>query len=279
MQGRGFASNAHLSMKTFALVPFAVLLLSSFVFADDQLRDVQTELKNQGFFYGETNGQMNAETTAAIRRYQIRNGLEVTGTLNKESRAALGIGGKSKAPAPAPAPAPVEKKKAAPPPVNLRKDATVEESDRNFLRREESKPRRTEPQEPIPPSPLTTPRDPSVVDPPAPLEPPGTDYPVLFSGTPYVNAPLEMQQQTLRRAQSLLASRGFYREIVDGLPGPATEEALLTFQRAARLTMSGRLDLETLTELRLLPNSTSAMGSAGFRAPQRVYRGIWIDRR
>ena len=266
-------------MKKIVILPLAFLFLGHFVFADDQLRDVQTELKSQGFFYGEATGQMNTETTAAIRRYQIRNGLEVTGTLNKESLTALGIGGKSKAPAPLPTPAPVEKKKAAAPPANLRKDQSVEESDRNFLRREESKPRRTEPQEPPPPSPPPTPRDRSIVDPPAPLDAPGTDYPVLFSRTPYANAPLEMQQQTLRRAQSLLASRGFYRDIVDGLPGPATEEALLTFQRAARLTMTGRLDLETLTELRLLPNATSALGSAGFRAPQRVYRGIWIDRR
>jgi peptidoglycan hydrolase-like protein with peptidoglycan-binding domain len=267
-------------MKRIALLPLALLLLGGFALADDQLRDVQTELKSQGFFYGDANGQMNPETTAAIRRYQIRNGLEVTGTLNKESLAALGIGGKSRAPAQPPTPAPVEKKKVAPPPPpNLRKDESVEESDRSFLRREETKQRRADPSQPIAPSPPSVPRDPSVVDPPAPLDAPGTDYPVLFSGTPYANAPVEMQQQTLRRAQSLLASRGFYRDIVDGLPGPATEEALLTFQRAARLTMTGRLDLETLSELRLLPNSSSALGSTGFRSPQRVFRGIWIDRR
>src|SRR6187399_2101061 len=98
-------------MKRIAALPFALLLFAGSIFADDQLRDVQTELKSQGFYYGEATGQMNADTAAAIRRYQIRNGLEVTGTLNKEALSALGIGGKSKAPAPQPAPAPVEKKK------------------------------------------------------------------------------------------------------------------------------------------------------------------------
>ncbi len=262
-------------MKKITLLPLALLLFAGSVFADDQLRDVQIELKSQGFFYGEASGEMNAETTAALRRYQIRNGLEVTGTLNKESLATLGIGGKSKAPA---APVPVEKKKTAPPPANLRRNEAVVESDRNFLRREENKQREPEPTEPPRFNPPPVSRDPSVIDPPAPLEPPGTDYPVLFSGTPYANAPLQTQQQTLRRAQSILSDRGFYRDIVDGLPGPATEEALLTFQRSARLTMTGRLDLQTLSELRLLPTSSNSVSASGFRAPQRVFRGIWVWR-
>ena len=57
------------------------LLLAVSAFADDQLRSVQNALKTQGFFYGEVSGQASPETTAAIRRYQIRNGLEVTGTV------------------------------------------------------------------------------------------------------------------------------------------------------------------------------------------------------
>lgn len=265
-------------MKKIALLPLALLFLAGSIFADDQLRDVQIELKSQGFFYGEANGQMNPETTAAIRRFQIRNGLEVTGTLNKESLSSLGIGGKSQAPASPPVPAPVEKKKPAAPPANLRKDDPVVESDRNFLRREESKQRPAESAEPLPPSPPSAPRDPSVVDPPAALEPPGADYPVLFSGTPYANAPLETQQQTLRRAQSILSRSGFYRDIVDGLPGPATEEALLSYQRTQRLMLTGRLDVETLGRLRLLPNQADYSDAAAFHSPKRVYRGIWIDR-
>jgi len=43
---------------------------------------VQQALKDQGFYYGEINGETNANLSAAIRRYQIRNGLQVNGELN-----------------------------------------------------------------------------------------------------------------------------------------------------------------------------------------------------
>ena len=253
------------------------LLLATAAFADDQLRSVQSELKTQGFFYGDANGQTSPETTAALRRYQIRNGLEVTGALNKETLAALGGAGKTApqvAPPPVPkaaTPAPAKK-----PPVNLRKDESVEDADRAFLEREETRRRepdaRTDPL-PYPPS---SPRDPSVVRPPAPLDAPGDDFPVLFARTPYATAPRPVQQQTLLRAQRILAGRGFYRDIIDGLPGLATEEALLTYQRAARLTLTGRLDLETLSVLGLLPGRSTRTEPPP-AATQRVYRGIWVN--
>src|SRR6185312_6108591 len=53
--------------------------------ADQPIADVQQALKDQGFYYGEINGQKDADTTAAIRRYQIRNGLQITGDLNDET--------------------------------------------------------------------------------------------------------------------------------------------------------------------------------------------------
>jgi len=266
-------------MKTIALLPLALLALSASGWADDQLRNVQSELKNLGFYYGDANGQQSAETTAALRRYQIRNGLEVTGTLNKETLAALKMG-PAKAPTaaakPAPAAPPVTEKKA--PPVNLRRPEPVEESDRDFLRRSESRnPRIPDAVAPLSPVDPPPPRDDSVIDPPAPLDAPSADFPVLFAGTSYANAPVSVQQSTLRKAQSLLASRGFYRDIVDGLPGPATEEALLTFQRASRLTLTGRLDVETMNELRLAPKS-SQFSVGGSRWSLRVYRGVWVDR-
>ena len=99
---------------------------------------------------------------------------------------------------------------------------------------------------------------------------------MLFAQTPYATAPLEVQQRTLRNAQATLASRGFYRDIIDGLPGPATEEALLSYQRAARLTLTGRLDLATLSALRLLPGRAVLRRSAP-EPTQRVYRGIWVN--
>lgn len=248
------------------------LLLAASAFADDQVRNVQSELKKQGFYYGDVNGQSSPETTAALRRYQIRNGLEVTGALSKETLDALNPGNARPAPQVAPSPAPAKK-----PPVHLRKDEPTEDNDRAFLEREETKRRTDEPDARfsapyIPP----VPRDPSVLRPPVPLDSPSNDFPVLFARTPYATAPVEIQQRILRNAQSVLASRGFYRDIIDGLPGPATEEALLTYQRAARLDLSGRLDLETLSALRLLP-SRSFIRSPAPSTGQRVYRGIWVN--
>ena len=52
--------------------------------ADQTTQSVQQALADQGFYYGNATGEKSAETTAAIRRYQIRNGLQVTGELNEE---------------------------------------------------------------------------------------------------------------------------------------------------------------------------------------------------
>lgn len=256
------------------------LLLGAVACADAQLRKVQEELKTQGFYYGDITGEASAETTAALRRYQIRNGLGVTGTASKETLGALGFGGAKPAPPAAPAlpPPPPAPPKATPlptakkPPVHLRKNEPDEEDDRAFLEREQAMRRATAPQPYYPQEP---PRNRSVVRPPAPMDAPGDDFPVLFAQTPYANAPLEVQQRTLRNAQAFLASRGFYRDIIDGLPGPATEEALLSYQRAARLTLTGRLDLATLGALRLLPGRSYTGRSEP--PPQRVYRGIWVN--
>src|SRR5215468_5252714 len=59
--------------------------------ADQLVESVQQALKEEGFYYGEVNGDMNANLTAAIRRYQIRNGLQVSGELNDETLRSLGI--------------------------------------------------------------------------------------------------------------------------------------------------------------------------------------------
>ena len=59
--------------------------------ADQTIERVQQALKDQGFYYGEITGEANATLTAAIRRYQIRNGLQVNGELNSETLHSLGI--------------------------------------------------------------------------------------------------------------------------------------------------------------------------------------------
>jgi peptidoglycan hydrolase-like protein with peptidoglycan-binding domain len=253
-----------------------LLLFGASIHADDRIRDAQAELKRQGFYYGEIDGQAGAEMTAAIRRFQIRNGLEVTGQLNTPTMDALDTGSTEENPPaapqppkqrdptpPPPEPEPRMTKEPAPP-VNIRRDESVEESDRAFLRRETT--RRTPP-----------PDDESIVPPPRPIPEPTADLEMLFAQTPFATAPRGVQEQTLRRAQSLLAQRGFYRDEIDGQAGPATEEALLTFQRSKRLQLTGRLDLATLGELRLLPGRTPIKPFNPPPTPPRVYRGVIVE--
>ena len=59
--------------------------------ADNSVRDVQTRLKAGGFYFGEINGRYDSETAAGVTRYQIRNGLQITGKLDQATRYALGL--------------------------------------------------------------------------------------------------------------------------------------------------------------------------------------------
>src|SRR6267143_6126803 len=97
-------------------LPSAILMLVAALAvsaqADQLTQNVQQALKDQGFYYGEVTGEKDAATTAAIRRYQIRNGLQITGDLNDETLKSLGVdssGARAIVKAsPTPAPAPPE---------------------------------------------------------------------------------------------------------------------------------------------------------------------------
>ena len=93
-------------MKKFLLSSLLLLATFSVARAEDDVRNVQTELKSQGFYYGEVDGKFTSETSAAIKRFQIRNGLEVTGTLTKQTLESLGLATPSVTPAPAAPPPP-----------------------------------------------------------------------------------------------------------------------------------------------------------------------------
>src|SRR5580704_2291453 len=74
-----------------ALLLFLSGWMVTSIWADDFTRAIQQRLKDQGFYYGEINGQGGDETSAAIRRYQIRYGLKVSGQLNDETLHSLGM--------------------------------------------------------------------------------------------------------------------------------------------------------------------------------------------
>jgi hypothetical protein len=48
-------------------------------------------LRQEGFYFGDPNGLFNTETSAAITRYQIRHGLQITGELDAQTAKALGL--------------------------------------------------------------------------------------------------------------------------------------------------------------------------------------------
>jgi peptidoglycan hydrolase-like protein with peptidoglycan-binding domain len=218
-----------MKIKVAALILIASMTL---VRADQLIESVQQALKDQGFYYGEISGEMNANLTAAIRRYQIRNGLQVTGDLNGETLQSLGI--KSSG-------APRQTTKSAPPPPA----AAVTPS--------ESPAEQTENATPAPPvQPFGNAPQNQQVYPPTPMTPTGSPGGV-FAGTPFDSAPPTVQRNVVVSAQIALARYGLYRQPIDGIYGPAMELSLRAYQSRTRIPVTGRLDLETLAALRLLP--------------------------
>jgi peptidoglycan hydrolase-like protein with peptidoglycan-binding domain len=49
----------------------------------DQINQAQAILKQHGFYSGEPTGKLDADTRAALKKYQPAEGLKVTGTLNR----------------------------------------------------------------------------------------------------------------------------------------------------------------------------------------------------
>ena len=208
----------------------AVIFIGSMMLlrADQLVESVQQALKDEGFYYGEVNGDLNANLTAAIRRYQIRNGLQVTGELNDETLRSLGIksSGSSRPTirAASPTPAPSE------PPSD-----------------------ETETVSPAPPvQPFNNGPPGQQVFPSTPMGPASSPE-TVFADTPFATAPPGVQRNVIVSAQITLARYGLYREQIDGIYGPAMELSLRAYQAQTRLPVTGRLDLETLAALRLLP--------------------------
>ena len=216
------------------LTTAAVIFMGSMMLmrADQLVESVQQALKDEGFYYGEVNGDMNANLTAAIRRYQIRNGLQVSGELNDETLRSLGIKSSGLSPPTTKPASPTPAAGAVP---------------------SEPPPDETETASPAPPvQPFSNAPQDQQVFPSTPMGPaslPGT----VFADTPFQTAPPGVQRNVIVSAQIVLARYGLYREQIDGIYGPAMELSLRAYQARTRLPVTGRLDVETLAALRLLP--------------------------
>jgi len=200
--------------------------------ADQLVESVQQALKDEGFYYGEINGDMNANLTAAIRRYQIRNGLQVSGELNDETLRSLGVksSGSLRSTTKLASPTPAAGAVQGEPPSHETETASPAPPVQPFIN--------------APPGQQVFPSTPM-----GPASSPGT----LFADTPFQTAPPGVQHNAIISAQIVLARYGLYGEQIDGIYGPAMELSLRAYQASTRLPVTGRLDLETLAALRLLP--------------------------
>lgn len=236
----------------------ALIFIGSFMLAraDQMIESVQQALKEQGFYYGEITGQTNANLTAAIRRYQIRNGLQVNGELNSETLQSLGINSSaSTQPAAKPAPSPT-----APKPG-------------------EQSPMQGTNMTPAPVRPFPNAPQDQQVYPSNPVAPDASTTGAL-ARTPFETAPPEVQRNVIVSAQTALARRGLYHEEVNGVYGPAMEFSLRAYQARTRLPVTGRLDLQTLSALRLLPQPREPFYDPARRRwrhpPGPPVRGEWV---
>lgn len=244
------ASKITLPMNRKLFVTALVLLAGlSAAWADSAVESAQQKLKDEGFYYGEINGKKDADTTAAIRRYQIRNGLQINGELNDETLRSLGLTSK---PASTPATRPAHTPGPTPP-------GFLEETPAPKVTPEPRQQPPPEPRQQPPPEP----NDEEETAPPPP--PPRVETLNVFGGTPYETAPPQVQQDIVAKAQVILLRQGYYRDEIDGLYGPAMNFALRNYQARLGLQPSGRLDVETLASLSLLPEQRTT-------GPRRFHR-------
>jgi peptidoglycan hydrolase-like protein with peptidoglycan-binding domain len=227
--------------------------------ADDTIAKVQQALKDQGFYYGEVTGEKNTATTDAIRRYQIRNGLQITGDLNDETLRSIQSNA-SAAVSPSPGDRSLEPTAPAPNPdtSDLRDPSAATAGPRSV------------PLQPFnqgPPDRETEVPNRQAIAP---------SKAGLFAGTPYETAPPEVQRRVIMDAQRRLARRGLFKSEINGAYGPALEFSLRAYQSRVGLPTTGRFDLETLAALQLLPGPQVPVWAPnrGWREPP--VRGEWV---
>ena len=57
----------------------------------EQIKQAQVLLRARGFYSGQEDGKLNADTRAALKKYQEAEGLKITGTLNKATLEKMGV--------------------------------------------------------------------------------------------------------------------------------------------------------------------------------------------
>ena len=230
-------------MKRFLSILVLGSMLPLVLHADDETSQIQQSLKAQGFYYGEVNGTPGDDTTQAIRRFQIRNALPVTGKIDDDTRKAILAGGDAAARPQAPAMQPPELPPAAAPRPKSQPGGFANPPARPDLRAEPSQS-----------APAT--RYNNAPSPGAQVPDGTTSYrggSNIFDGGPFAGAPPFVQSSVLGQVQGTLAREGFYYGAADGVPGPRTTDALRNYQAAYGLPRTGRLDANTAGALGIAP--------------------------
>ncbi len=206
-----------------------------------RIQRAEAQLKELGFYSGPVDGKETPALAGAIRRYQIRQGLEVTGKLSRETVEALGLEGSPAEGGPGqPVREPLREPVLGAVPVPPEADRPAVKAERvpqpgAGVGAAGGAPRRTYP--------ALDPRE---------------EYGRILAGTPYERAPLEVQALVVHRAQDILSQRGFYRGNLHGAVTPELGEAVLGYQRSRGLELSGCLDLKTLQRMEMLPGMRAA---------------------
>jgi peptidoglycan hydrolase-like protein with peptidoglycan-binding domain len=225
-----------------SLLCFVVMLCTvSLVLADQAIQSLQQTLKERGFYYGTVTGNKSAETTAAVRRYQIRNGLKVTGEVNEETLHSVNPNAVASASQPASKPATIQ-------PNSVRPDASARLGQSSAPPSQPASKPATIQSNSLPPDASAylsqSSPPPSFRQPDRPVE---TNPP--YSASFYQSAPLRVNRRTIAGAQYQLMSRGYYRGRVNGKYGRQMAFAVRAFQSSAGLPPTGRLDIETVKAL------------------------------
>ena len=213
------------AIKRLVVYLFAVLCVASSVHADQTIQSVQQTLKDQGFYYGNVTGEKSAETTAAIRRYQIRNGLKVTGDISPETLHSLNMTSSSVSSA-----QPAGKSAAT-------HSAKVLSDNSSRLGQ----------------------------DSPSPSNQPDRQLEMNsnFNGGGYSLAQRRFRTRAaVTEVQRQLIAYGYYRGRIDGRYGRRTAVAVSAFQTASGLPSTGRLDMSTIDLLGLSSENFASLGSA-----------------
>jgi peptidoglycan hydrolase-like protein with peptidoglycan-binding domain len=221
--------------RTIVYLVVALCVIGS-VSADPTVQSVQQTLKDQGFYYGNVTGEKSAETTAAVRRYQIRNGLQVTGQLDPETLRSLNLNSNLAAPS------------QSAPAIAQQNTNTVRPDDDSRLG-----------QNPSPPQQLPTELNHQLEVNPD------------LSNAGVAPTPTRMSKRmVIAQVQQQLISRGYYQGRADGRHGRQTALALRAFQFGSGLTPTGHLDTSTLNALGL------SDANVGYLQPTSRHNEMWV---